>query len=81
MVPFGITITCIETADAFAKIFETFIEANSSPNTFITDEQISMTSALSHLKSNNIFKGTHLLDSFHVIRNFIKTSKRKDLAA
>lgn len=38
-----------------------------------------MLSALDRLKQSDTFKGSHLIDSFHVIRNFGKMSERKDL--
>jgi hypothetical protein len=50
IIPFGITVTCLETTDAFAKIFETFIEANGAPQSFITDEQQGMIGAMKRLK-------------------------------
>lgn len=38
-----------------------------------------MLSALDRLQQNDAFKGSHLIDSFHVIRNFGRMSERKDL--
>ena len=80
IIPFGITITCDEHTEAFTKIFETFIEINGQPQTIITDEQLSMSSAIKKLIDKGIYQGNHLIDSFHVIRNFVKSSQRKDLA-
>lgn len=37
IIPFGITITCEETTEAFCKIFETFIDCCGQPLSFITD--------------------------------------------
>jgi hypothetical protein len=79
IIPFGITITCLETTDAFTKIFETFIETHGSPQSIITDEQNGMISALNKLRNNGVFEGSHLYDSFHVIRNFGKMTQRKGL--
>lgn len=38
-----------------------------------------MISALTRLKNNNVFTGSHLFDSFHVIRNFGKMTENKEL--
>jgi hypothetical protein len=38
-----------------------------------------MIGAIQRLQGMQIFKGTHLFDSFHVIRNFGKMAERKDL--
>lgn len=38
-----------------------------------------MLSAFERLRNNDAFKGSHLIDSFHVIRNFGKMSERRDL--
>lgn len=38
-----------------------------------------MASAIKRLQDHNLFKGTHLIDSFHVLRNFSKMAERKDL--
>ena len=62
-------------------VFETFININGEPKSLITDEQNAIASAIVKLQNNGIFSGTHLLDSFHVIRNFAKMSNRKDLMA
>jgi hypothetical protein len=37
IIPFGIAITCEEDSDAFCKIFESFVQCNGSPQSFITD--------------------------------------------
>ena len=55
-------------------IFETFIEQNGSPRSFITDEQSGMLSAIDKLIEDEAYTGTHLIDSFHVLRNFAKVS-------
>ena len=51
IIPFGITITCVETADSFYSIFKTFIEICGTPKTFITNEQSSMLSAFDTLRA------------------------------
>ena len=38
-----------------------------------------MISAFERLKYHETYKGSHLIDSFHVIRNFAKMSERKDI--
>ena len=38
-----------------------------------------MASAIERLRQNYAYQGAHLIDSFHVIRNFAKMSERKDL--
>ena len=62
-------------------VFDTFININGEPKSFITDEQNAIASAINKLQNNGAFSGTHLLDAFHVIRNFAKMSNRKDLMA
>ena len=37
IIPFGITITCEQTEQAFCMVFETFINVNGHPQSFITD--------------------------------------------
>ena len=59
--------------------FDTFITINGQPKSFITDEQNAIASAIVKIQNNGSFAGTHLLDAFHVIRNFAKMSNRKDL--
>ncbi|MBP9839127.1 MAG: hypothetical protein KBC84_10500 [Proteobacteria bacterium] len=58
---------------------ESFINIVGQPKSFITDEQNAMASAIIKLKNNGSFSGTHLLDAFHVIRNFAKMANRRDL--
>jgi hypothetical protein len=79
IVPFGISIICEETAQSFAMVFESFVNINGQPKSFITDEQNAIASAIVKLQNNGYFSGTHLLDAFHVLRNFAKMSNRKDL--
>lgn len=46
IVPFGISLTCEESTEAFVKILQTFISCQGSPQTFITNERPNIASAL-----------------------------------
>lgn len=51
---------------------------NSQPKTIITDEQNSIEAGLNILAYENLWFGTHLLDSFHVLRNVRNKLKKKE---
>lgn len=45
----------------------------------ITDEQAAIESALKQLKDDGDYQGYHLLDTFHILRNITKKTKKKSL--
>lgn len=49
------------------------------PKTIITDQQISMKSALASLKEEGEWDGAHLLDTFHILKNMRKKTKNEKL--
>lgn len=49
------------------------------PAVFITDEQHAIASAIRDLKQTGDYRGEHLWDSFHIIRNLNNKSKNKEL--
>lgn len=49
-----------------------------TPKIIITDEQASIKSGLDHLFYEDLWKGQHLLDSFHVLRNLKNKLRRKE---
>lgn len=49
------------------------------PQCIITDEQLSIESAIKQLKEEGDFNGEHLHDTFHILRNITKKTKNKQL--
>ena len=61
-------------------LFRSFFDAmNSEPKVIMTDQQIAIIGALEELKERGIWEGTHLLDTFHILKNLRKKSKNKEL--
>ena len=60
------------------KLFEGFFRLYpKQPGVIITDEQLSMIAALRNLKDRNIFRGVHLLDTFHILKNVKKKVEKR----
>lgn len=71
IVVFGLAITNSQSVFAYTYIFRQFFELmGSPPNIVITDEEKGMYYALRNLKKEGIFKGSHLFDTFHILRKF-----------
>ena len=49
------------------------------PETILSDEQLSIRSALRKIKSDGEFSGYHLHDNFHLLHNFKKKMKNKNV--
>lgn len=49
------------------------------PATIITDEQASIASALKKLKEDGDYQGSHLWDTFHILRNVSKKTNNVEL--
>ena len=49
------------------------------PSSIISDEQPAIEGALKELKEEGSFQGHHFLDTFHIIRNISKKTKKSDL--
>lgn len=47
----------------------------SEPKTIITDQQIAIIAALEDLKIDKSWDGSHLLDTFHMLKNLRKRIK------
>jgi hypothetical protein len=47
------------------------------PKCIITDEQASIESAIKILKADGDYRGEHLLDTFHILRNINKKTRNK----
>ena len=59
-----------ETKEAFRRMFhEFFILMENQPSAILTDDQASIKAALNDLYEDGVFGGTHLQDSFHILRN------------
>lgn len=72
----GISIVCRETTAEMYRVFELFISCHGRPpQSFITDEQESIASAINELKRQELFAGSHLLDPWHLLKNFRKNTK------
>lgn len=73
----GLAIMTKEDSHFMCKVFESFIRIHDkSPQTFITDEQNTIATALSALAERGIFKGAHLLNPFHILKNLRKELRR-----
>lgn len=43
-----------------------------SPEVLITDEETGLLAAIRELKEDRMFKGVHLLDAYHILKNVRK---------
>ena len=67
-----------ETKADFVSLFASFFDImNSEPQTIITDQQMAIIGALKELKEKEMWEGTHLLDTFHILKNLRKKLKNK----
>jgi transposase-like protein len=61
-------------------VFKSFFEMmGGEPATIITDEQASMDSAIKQLKEDGDYQGSHLWDTFHILRNVNKKTDNDEL--
>jgi len=76
----GITLICDETVSSFIELFSILWKATKIfPKSIITDQQQSMISALTELKTklNDLPEFTQLLDQFHIIKNVQKQMNKR----
>jgi hypothetical protein len=70
----GIAILCDETTATMAKVFSFLFELHQKePQSIVTDQQLSMESAIQLLRESDAYHGIHLFDPWHVLQ----TIKRK----
>lgn len=81
LLPFAFVIVDDETTETIAKtLYECFKLLGGKPKTIITDEQASIKAAINLLKYEDIYQGSHLFDTFHILRNVKKKLRiKKDL--
>jgi len=55
------------------RVFQFFVQLhNRPPQTFVTDEQQTIISALEELKAKEFWNGTHVFDPWHALKNIRK---------
>ena len=70
----GLAIICRETIVELYRVFELFLRIHGKPpQSFITDEQQSVISALEDLRQKEYWTGVHLFDPWHALKDIRKT--------
>lgn len=79
VIPMAIVCALHENTASYCDVFRTFIKAmGGEPDVLVTDEEHAIRAAITELKAQGDFIGTHLLDAYHVLHNVRKRLKRKE---
>lgn len=79
IIVFGLVVTNTRSRLAYAYIFQEFFKMmGKQPEVIITDEEQAIYSGLNELKRRGDFKGTHLLDMFHILKKFRECSTKTE---
>lgn len=77
---FAVCMMNRETKEDFFNIFKGFFQIiGGKPETIITDQQMAMIGALKDLAQEEIWNGSHLFDTYHVLKNLRKKTKNSQL--
>ena len=61
-------------------VFRSFFQMMSGePSAIITDEQPAIESALKQMKEDGDYQGHHVLDTFHILRNVMKKTRKEGI--
>ena len=72
-IPFGVCLINSQNKADFKNVFRSFFDImNAQPQSILTDQQIAIIGALEELKSERIWDGSHILDTFHILKNLRK---------
>ncbi len=72
---YGLVFTNNQSQHVYKYIFGEFIRImGKSPETIVTDEEVALHYALDSLQKEGIFMGKHLLDMFHILKKFRKST-------
>ena len=77
-IPFGVCLINSETKEDFKRLFMNFFDiVGGEPQAIITDQQIAIIGALEELKTERVWGGSHILDTFHILKNLRKRKLNK----
>lgn len=77
---FCICLLNSEKKEDLKGVFTSFFEMmKGEPSAFISDEQPAIEGAIKELKEEGSFQGEHFLDTFHILRNINKKTKKSNL--
>lgn len=79
-IPFALILMNSETKEDMAGLFRSFFDImQKTPEVILTDQQASIISALKTLQDEELWSGSHCLDSFHIIKNLRKKLKQSKI--